>query len=166
MNTRACCLRLCLLLGVLFTSAGCQTVPDTGRYAVTSVKAPFYKYGPAQAFGADFALARGQHVTMVERGFGFSRVLTEDGVTGFVSTDDIAPSPEPPPVPQSRVASRRGAISAPRKKAAVLPEPDSGLFNVNDVPLPTDAEPAKKPAVQPPKPDPKPDAQAAPKPAP
>jgi len=157
-------LSLCLLFGALCVLAGCNTVADNGRYAVSAMKAPFYKYGPAQAFGADFALVRGQHVTMVERGFGFSRVLTDDGVSGFVSTDDIASSPDPLPTkPRPLVASRRGGSSSggsggsgPRRKPAVMPEPDDGLFNVNDVPLPSDPEPPKKIEVQPPKPDAKP----------
>lgn len=171
MNPRAISFRLCLAFGALVAFVGCQAVSDHGRYAVTAMKAPFYKYGPAQAFGADFALVRGQHLTMVERGFGFSRVLTEDGVSGFISTDDIAPAPEPVPQPQPRVASRRGGASSgggsglgARRKPAVQPEFDAGLFNVNDIPLPTDSESSKKPEVQPPKPDARP--QSTPEPTP
>jgi len=168
MNTRAHHLRIGLLLAVGFGFAACQAVPDNGRYAVSAMKAPFYKYGPAQAFGADFALVRGQHVTMIDRGFGFSRVLTDDGVSGFMSTDDIAPSPEPLPTPQPRVASRRGSsgTSGTRRKPAVQPEADAGLFNFNDVPLPTNAEAPKTPDIQPPKTDPKPAPKAGPKPEP
>jgi hypothetical protein len=148
-----------LLATALWLLAGCATGPsglDGGRYAVTAVKAPFYKYGPAQAFGADFALLHGQKVTMVERAFGFSRVMTDDGISGFVATDEIVPSPDPVPAVQPRVTSLRGGVSGTRKKAVARPEPDAGLFNFNDIPLPTKAEPAKKPEVQPPKPDPKP----------
>ena len=52
-------------------------MPPTNKFLVSVKSAQFYKYGPAQAFGADFTLAQGQKVTMLERQFGFSRVMLE-----------------------------------------------------------------------------------------
>jgi hypothetical protein len=147
-------LLLLSLAGVVL--AGCATAPDPrgGRYVVSSPRAPFYKYGPAQAFGADFALNRGQKVTVVENSLGFSKVMTDDGQAGYMPTDDLAPAPPeapPQPVRVSRTVSRRGRggvseeppPSAPRKSKPSTVEPGLPLFDANDIPLPTNAPPAK-----------------------
>lgn len=155
MTTRFSRCSLCLLAGALAMLAGCATTGGgPGRYVVTSPKAPFYKYGPAQAFGADFALNRGQQLTVVENSFGFAKVTTDDGITGYMPSDDLAPAP-PAPAPQiraePRVASRRagGSGSATKRQPTVL---DTGLtlMEVNDLPLPTNAEPAPATAATPP----------------
>ena len=87
--------------------------PKAGRFMVGVKKSPFYKYGPAQAFGPDFALPQGQRLTLVEHSFGFSRVMTDDGVAGFMPTEDLVPAPaEPAPAAAPRMASRRGGIAA------------------------------------------------------
>lgn len=62
-------------------------------YIVTADKAPFFKYGPAQQGGADYQLKKNQVVTMVDRKYGYSRVLDPDGDSGFVPTDDLMPAP-------------------------------------------------------------------------
>ena len=40
-------------------------MPPSNQVLVSVPNAPFYKYGPAQAFGADFELTQGQKVTML-----------------------------------------------------------------------------------------------------
>ncbi len=141
-------------LAAVVLVAGCAHggSAGTGRYVVTATKSPFYKYGPAQAFGADFALNRGQKVTVVESSFGFAKVTTEDGIAGYMPTDDLSPAP-PEPAPQvrseARAASRRvGSTTRP----ATYTEPGAPVFDANDIPLPSHATPTK---VEPPAPNPK-----------
>ena len=148
MNVRLTCTALCLTTGVLALFSGCATsAAGPGRYVVTSPKSPFYKYGPAQAFGADFALNRGQQVTVVENSFGFAKVTTDDGISGFMPSDDLIPAP-PEPLPQTRsaprTASRRIRGDSVRREPTVI-EPGLPLFDGSDIPLPTKSEPPKKP---------------------
>ena len=135
----------CLAAVALSLLSGCAGGGGAGRYVVTAPKSPFYKYGPAQAFGADFALNRGQKVTVVENSFGFSKVTTDDGIAGFMATEDLTPSPDP--VPQvraaARTASRRIGGGAPRKAPSYV-EPGLPLFDGSDLPLPSNAESPKK----------------------
>src|SRR4051812_29569328 len=99
--------RPALLALALYALGGCnQPQPKTTSYLVAPKTAEFYKYGPAQAFGADFALQRGARVTMVRRDFGFSQVRLEDGTIGYVATEDLKPAPTPPPTPRQRNPSR------------------------------------------------------------
>src|SRR5436190_14589667 len=102
--------------------SGCTTAPEPrgGRFVVSAPHAPFYKYGPAQAFGADFALNRGQKVTVVENSFGFSKVTTDDGIAGFMPTDDLTPAP-PEPAPQQRATPRTASRRARDEETFVAP---------------------------------------------
>lgn len=133
----------CCLMAVCLVLAACATGSGTGRYVVTAPKSEFYKYGPAQAFGPDFALNRGQKVTVVENSFGFSKVTTDDGISGYMPTDDLAPAP-PEPAAQvrskPRTASRRArgeeTFEAPRKGRSQV-EAGLPLFDANDIPLPS-----------------------------
>ena len=81
-------------------STSAPTPPATSagpvRYIVTADQTAFYKYGPAQANGADMQLKKGREVVMLERHYGYSRVQLEEGDSGYVPTDDIAPSPHQP----------------------------------------------------------------------
>lgn len=138
-------------LAFVLASAGCalkknaSALPKTGAFVVSSHTAEFFKYGPAQSFGPDFMLKKGERVTMLNRDWGFSRVQTENGVAGYVATEDIEPAP-PPPAP--RIASTRsaavpigtsrgGSSSRTRRESPeFLGNPNDPLFNVNDVPLP------------------------------
>ena len=147
MNTRLSCTALCLIAGALCLFSGCATgAAGPGRYVVTSPKSPFYKYGPAQAFGADFALNRGQQVTVVEASFGFAKVTTDDGIAGYMPSDDLIPAP-PDPLPQlratPRTASRRIRGDNVRREPSTI-EPGLPLFDGSDIPLPTNSEPPKK----------------------
>src|SRR5580704_16018184 len=91
-------LRSVVMMICLAALSACETnsVPSGSKYMVSAPKAAFYKFGPAQSFGPDFALNEGARVTMLEHSFGFSRVMTEDGTAGFVATEDLKPAPPGP----------------------------------------------------------------------
>lgn len=109
---------------------GCATsTPGKGNayYAVSANQAQVYRFGPAQPTGADALLKQGQRVIMLRQEYGYSRVMTEDGMTGYIANDFIAPAPPPekprafpgnytmnlPPLP-SRGTSMPGVSSANR----------------------------------------------------
>lgn len=128
----------CALAGALAACTTGPLLPPGSAFEVATERAPFYKYGPAQTFGADDMLARGTRLTLIQRSMGFSRVMQANGITGYISNDDISPAtPEPPPKPGT-VTNRKldRLISAPVKRSNVRPTPGDPLFDVNDVPLP------------------------------
>ena len=168
-------------LALVLAAAGCATTksggPKSGIYVVTSPTAEFFKYGPAQSFGPDLLLKRGDRVAMLERTWGFCRVLTDNGVSGYVATEEIEPAPPsstPRLVATTRNAgtpiatSRMNSSSRPRSSQP-LGNPNDPLFNVNDVPLPMpdEAPPKSRPEFRaaPPSRDaaPEPKAKATPK---
>ncbi len=106
---------------------GCATPksaqPQTDHYMVTAESTPFYRYGPAQGTGPDFMLVKDRRITMLKRSFGFCRVATEKGQTGYVPTEDIAPAPPPPPPPKQPKSRRRN----PDDMDMYPPEPPQGL---------------------------------------
>jgi hypothetical protein len=137
-------------LGLAALLAGCASsveIPPGTKCRITSTTTGLYKYGPAQAFGPDQTLNPGTEVTMLQKGMGFSRVMMENGVTGYVASDMIEPlPPEPPQKPSGRVVTNRKLdplFSGPVRKSHVLPTPGDPLFDVNDVPLPVQGEPEK-----------------------
>jgi len=113
----ACC---ALVLGCAASRAG-----SNNRYMVSSARCEFYKNGPAQAFGPDAVLPKGQKVTMVAREFGFSQIRLEDNTVGYVATDELTQLPPETPTPKPIAARRR---SAP-------PVPERGL-DLSDTPAP------------------------------
>ena len=133
--------------------AGCsrELAPPGSRFLVSAQSAQFYKYGPAQSFGADFVLPKGQRVIMLDRSFGFSRVMTEDGITGWVAREELSPAP-PEPRRVAAKGGRRGAggpdrmYSGPRKNSNVDSVPGDPLFDMSDLPPPMPEEvPVPKP---------------------
>jgi hypothetical protein len=84
---------------------------------------------------------------MVERDFGFSRVVLTNGVTGYVATDELRPlPPEPVEKPKDRIVTNRKLprlFSAPVKRSDVQSTPGDPLFDINDVPLPMSDNPPK-----------------------
>jgi hypothetical protein len=102
--------------------AGCTTPgggsADIGHYVVSAPQTPMYRYGPAQSFGPDFSLQQGQHVVMLKREYGYSRVQTDEGQSGFVATEDLAPAPAPKPGTRGAAGSARiagpGGVSYPK----------------------------------------------------
>ena len=146
---RARCAGIIGLALALVACASGPQIPPGSSCEVTASRAPFYKYGPAQSFGADDMLAAGTRLTLIQRSMGFSRVMLASGVTGYVSNDDIsAVAPEVPPAPGSVVTNRKldPLFTAPSKsgkpkRSNVQPTPGDPLFDVNDVPLPVKEEP-------------------------
>ncbi len=123
-----------------FLVAACATSasgPSSTSYVVSSVSTPFFKYGPAQAFGADLTLSQGERLTMLTRSFGFSRVMLQNGQSGYVSTEDIksvAPTPVPKPTPSASRSTFWGRKkSGPGTNFNSSPNP---LFDTSDVPPP------------------------------
>lgn len=91
-------LRLTLVCVCAALFGGCATSkPGKGDvyYAVSAKQAQVYRFGPAQPTGADALLKQGQRVVMLRQEFGYSRVMTDDGMTGYIANDLIAPAPPP-----------------------------------------------------------------------
>ena len=139
--------------GVLLAACATKPLPPGANYIVTAPKTSFYKYGPAQSFGPDFVLVQGQQITMMERSYGFSKVMTGEGISGYISSEDITPAPLTEPKP----AVKPGALGAnpkpqvysgKRKQSNMEPTPGLPLFDVNDVPLPL-SEVEEAPKVKP-----------------
>ena len=130
-----CFKTVCLLALVLL--GGCalpQTpAPKTDQYQVSVPRAQFYKYGPSQSFGPDFVLVKGQRVTVTKRSFGFTRVLTQDGVSGYVASEELEPAP-PDPIPAATPPPHLARGGSKMRGGAVEPTADLPLFDVNDVP--------------------------------
>jgi len=146
--------RACVLLTALaLCLAACGTapvIPPGTQCEVIGSHTPFYKYGPAQSFGADEILQQGTTVTLLQREFGFSRVMRPNGLTGYVATEDLQPmAPEQPHKAPPRLASNRkvdrpeGTFTGPARRSNVKPTPEDPLFDINDVPLPV-KEPSAK----------------------
>jgi len=142
-----------LSVAAILSLAACASkpaIPPGTPCVVTSAHAGLYKYGPAQSFGADMTLPYGSSVTMIERAFGYSRVMAENGVTGFVSNDDFdpvhsAPKKEDKPAAAAKTREQqKKTFAGPVKRSNVVPTPSDPLFDVNDTPLPaTDDTPHK-----------------------
>ena len=125
--------------GTTAPSAGSPQAGSVGqaRYIVTADSTSFYKIGPAQANGPDLRLKKDEIVTMVERHYGYSRVTDADGDTGYVPTEDIAPTPNQPPVLASSPRKSRGASQSAPVDYGSQP---------NDAPLPSKQPPSDQPA--------------------
>ena len=91
------------------------------KYVVNTQRTLFYKLGPAQSTGPDFALYKGQQLTMQHRQFGFSQVMTEDGQSGYVATEDLAAAP-PEPKPERALQGPREERQRRRERAATREE--------------------------------------------
>ncbi|MEP6671319.1 MAG: hypothetical protein ABJF10_19305 [Chthoniobacter sp.] len=131
-----------------FTACQSNDVPSGSHYVV-SAKTAFYKFGPAQSFGPDFVLNEGAKVTILEHAFGFSRVMTEDGTAGFVSTDDLKPAPVSYSTSTKTKTNYTIQLNRPmfdqspavEKHSNVPPTHGTGspLFDTSDTPLPSNA---------------------------
>lgn len=121
---------------LLVSCAAPGPAPTTDRFMVTAMRTPFYRYGPAQATGADFALLKGQNVTLLNRTFGFSQVMTADGQSGYVATEDIGPAAAATPTPAPKPGKSSLTPKGPVKKweDPVYTDPPQGL---PDQPAPT-----------------------------
>ncbi|MGB8355174.1 MAG: hypothetical protein WCD79_14850 [Chthoniobacteraceae bacterium] len=133
-------------MSALFNTACSSSTPPpptsaTGpvRYIVTADTTAFYKYGPAQANGADMQLKKGSEVVMLERHYGYSRVQILDGDSGYIPTDDIAPSPHQPTLAAAPMKKSGGGSSGSHGGR----KPD--FDQPNDVPLPSTQPPSDEP---------------------
>jgi len=144
--------RLLLTSGALAWVAGCASdpVPPGSRFVVSAPFAEFYKKGPAQdasfaqhSFdsylasqytGPDFQLPKGASLTMLKRESGFSKVVTDTGVAGYVANEKLKPAPAvartvPAEVrPQRNIRERVRAIPPSRRNEDQL--------DLSDIPLP------------------------------
>jgi hypothetical protein len=81
-------------------------------YLVNTQRTLFYSFGPAQTTGPDFALYKGQRLTMLSRSYGYSHVALEGGgQSGYVATEDLVPgppAPHPSPTATPGASSRSG----------------------------------------------------------
>lgn|GEM_PF-3172199 len=127
----------------------------SNRYAVTVNRAPFYFYGPAQSQGPDLGLVKGSKVTMIQPDRLFSKVRTDYGHEGYVSTDYLEQlPPEPPPIRARAVSLSEGELPAFYHNLQRKPLPEMKVVPVEmmllaEPPLPTGSESA--PATEPPK---------------
>ena len=127
-----------------FSACKTNDIPSGAHYIVSVAKTPFYKFGPAQDRGPDFSLTEGTKIIMLEHSFGFSRVMTADGTSGWVPTDDLKPAP-PGPFTTSATAKTNYTVQLNRSmfdqgkppvKHSDPPLNGPGLFNTGDNPLP------------------------------
>ncbi|HEY3898870.1 MAG TPA: hypothetical protein VGM54_09675 [Chthoniobacter sp.] len=138
------CLAAAFCLVALF---GCETnnVPSGSRYVVSTPKAPFYKFGPAQSFGPDFVLDEGAKVIMLEHSFGYSHVMTADGTSGFVATEDLKPDLQKYTTSPNAKSNYTLQLNRPMfdqpKHSNVAPTHGSPLFDPSDNPLPQGTPP-------------------------
>jgi hypothetical protein len=135
--------------------AGCATdpVPMGSRFVVAAPFAEFYKNGPAtdvnldiaqhtfnnylleQHTGPDFQLPQGAAVTMLKRESGYSKVITDSGIAGFVANDKLKPAPPvaraaPTEMPPERNFRQRTRAVPPSRK-------NDEQLDFNDLPLPS-----------------------------
>jgi hypothetical protein len=124
-----------LLAGGFLAGCAMQTfTPESAPdFQVVSQFAPFYQYGPNQAMGPSQVLRAGTRFKLLSRELGFSKVLLDDGRTGYVANEQMSiAAPLPRPSPAAATAS-----PTPGKKGRGKPE--SPVYRgpaVNDIPLP------------------------------
>ena len=85
---------LAFLPGCESTGAGkgkpAKKTKDEGQlFEVNADYTPFYRNGPQQRGGPDLSLERGRMVRMLKRSFGYSQVELDNGMNGYVSTEDL-----------------------------------------------------------------------------
>ena len=141
-----------LLTALALGACATKQVKSGTRYVVTAPKTAFYKYGPAQSFGPDTTLPRGTIVTMLESTWGFCHVMTDTGLGGYVSSDDLKLAPPAPATPKPALAGNTSPptqfFSGRPKQNTIRPTPGGPLFDVNDIPMPlpdTTPTPGPKP---------------------
>lgn len=148
-------LRCLAAVGVLLFAVGCSTTPAPvgSTFVVSASKAQFFKNGPAEQFsyveptfdqniqaegiGPDFELPKGAHLTMLKREFGYSRVVTDEGIVGYVSNDQMSVAPSLARVTRPAVTNPRSYRETPKNNTSPHPrKPAEPGLDLNDVPLP------------------------------
>lgn len=108
--------------------SGCNSMDvaaNTGHYEVR-VETPMFRYGPAQSFGPDFTLKQGQHVVLMRKDYGYSRVMTDDGQSGYVATEDILPSKAPAIAANKRPANNYPGLPSHWQGRTIAPSDGRG----------------------------------------
>jgi len=140
-----------VLMVVALVFSGCATTPapSGGRWVVSTPQAEFYRNGPAQAFrlpqesaiatadassGPDFQLPRGAVVTMLRREFGYSRIVTDQGIAGYVANEQLTPAPAVAIRAPADLRSPRPPRS--RSKPAPVPRQMEDRIDLTDLDLP------------------------------
>lgn len=118
------------LLALALGCSGCASetfTPDTApEFRVIRDQAPLYRLGPQQAAPPEERLAKGDHLRLLRREFGYSFALLDDGQTGYIGNEDIEPappSPAPPPPEPERHSPRSPEVDLPPVEPP-LPSPD------------------------------------------
>lgn len=122
------------------------------RLVVSAPFAEFYKNGPAQDVnldmaqyrfdnfmaqqhtGPDFQLPKGATVTMLKREPGYSKVVTDNGVAGYVANEKLKPAPPvarvmPTEAPVERSFRQRSRANPPSHR-------NDEHLDFSDLPLP------------------------------
>ena len=140
--------------------AGCamEPMPTGSRLVISAPIAELYKNGPAQdpsfqspqlasfrtvsgpSAGPDAQLPRGASVTLLRREIGFSRVVTDDGMVGYVANDQLQKAPAitraaATAAPSWSPPGWRGNPSPSRSKPPRTSPPEEKL-DLSDIPLP------------------------------
>ncbi len=137
------CLSSCSLTWSLTQKNILRASDGDKLYAVTAITAPFYKYGPQQANGADQRLPRDTLMKLVRPSFGYAKVLLTTGEEGYVANDDIKLAPPaliaslntPPPGVLPAVHGERFNLESTDPRLAVPPE-DLPENNPEPTPIP------------------------------
>jgi hypothetical protein len=146
---------LASICAVLFL-VGCASapMPAGSRLIVSASAAQFYKNGPAQDIpnldvaqhtfdnylleqhtGPDFELPKGAIVTMLKREPGYSKVVTDGGVSGYVANDQLKPAPPMASVPAPSGMPSVRSLRRPTRARPPIRQREEQL-NLQDVPLP------------------------------
>jgi hypothetical protein len=108
-----------VLLAATALLAGCvgpQTqLPGAGR-CVVKKKTPFYKHGPAQAIGPDFSLDPNVNLTVIRRETGYSQVMLDNGQSGYVATEALAPVEVKPLADATPAPAKKSKPSVTRRR--------------------------------------------------
>jgi hypothetical protein len=105
-------------------------------YTVTATSTAFYTHGPRQG-SPDQRLPKDTLLRVIRYSPSFAKVALLEGPTGFVLTDDIAPSRQPAVVEASRRPTLAAATQMPAEVAEVPSRvPEQPLPEFEPSPLP------------------------------
>ena len=86
------CVIACAVALALSSCATSKPAKGNVYYAVSAKLAQVYRFGPSQPTGADALLKQGQRIVMLRQEYGFSRVMTDDGMVlaGLITWPDAS----------------------------------------------------------------------------
>lgn len=140
------------IFSMLFvTACANDPTPMGSRLMVSTPFAEFYKHGPAQDVGfaqttfanqqmaeytgPDFQLPKGATVTLLKREPGYSKVVTDNGVAGYVANEKLRPAPV---VAHSAPTEMRTDRTFHQQRTRVIPPSrrNQEQLDLSDIPLP------------------------------